>query len=124
MAALFFVGCLFGGCQWIPANGISRDRAIELAKQAGFGLENPTVTGAREGRLRDLRNNQQGEPGPGLDLNELVWQVTVQGRASVCPPNGAACRVMAATTQVYLDHATGAFIFAETSGQRGPPPSL
>ena len=108
---------LLTACQFIPSRGISRERAIELALQGGTPIERPVVTGTREGTLRDLRIGALGQPGPGQDMGQLVWEVSLQGNQTVCPPApGGACQVVPATTRVYLDHATGAFIFSETGG--------
>lgn len=43
----------------------------------------------------------------------IVWQVTLQGTRTVCPPAGAsgACEIWATTARVYLDHATGEGLF-------------
>jgi len=113
---------LVGGCQDFPAaSGISREQAIELALRAGIPLEQAVVTRAREGTLRALRVNESGEPGPGIDLNEVVWQVTLEGIWTVCPPvRGGECRRFKATTHVYLDHGTGAFLFSETGAPAVP----
>lgn len=110
-------------CQLLPSTGISRDRAIQLALEGGTPLEPPIdVVAVREGRLRDLRVNALGEPGPGQDMNQLVWQVELHGIRAVCPPiPGGQCQRLEATTLVYLDHATGEFVFSETGSNAGLP---
>lgn len=116
-ASLFVVAC-----QLTPRTGITREQAIELALHGGIPLEKPVVTLAREGRLRDLRVGAMGEPGPGQDMNQLVWQVTLEGIRTVCPPApGGNCQRFKATTQVYLDLTTGTFLFSETGGNPGLP---
>ena len=101
------------GCK-ILTGGISSDEAAAIAIRES-SLMQARVTAVR----------QEVEPQmpidnavTGSDPNGRVWVVALDGVTDVCPPiPGGACKRVQATSIVYLEFATGAFLQSSTTAR-------
>lgn len=90
------------------SNNISAARAIELAR------EHATMTyvvDATSGTYGDLKLIPADQSTPD-DL--LVWAVRFSGDVTICPPDEACLSPRPATSTVYLDYFSGAFVGTST----------
>jgi hypothetical protein len=97
---------------------ISRERAIELAKEH-TNLE--TLVSAEAGLFADLNTNPRIGPGYDIGGDDVVWAVAFSGDIEICPPPPPAptapsgtssprgCYLRRGTATVFLDYSTGAF---------------
>jgi hypothetical protein len=100
----------------------TQQQAMSLAKPIAQGMSGTPVVfeSATSGRFGEF------EPGVGAAVSSpdrQVWTVvfrgTFQGSCGPATPTPHACPAPNTTTRIILDHATGAFIMAETPAGQG-----
>jgi heat shock protein HslJ len=105
----------------MPDGGISRDKAIELARQQV--VRDPVFETAQAGRFGDFGYLFPGEDlaAAGFDVDETVWIVTFSTTVEICPPPvpstpGAspACETRPGEVTVVLDFQTGDWVTTST----------
>ena len=94
-----------------PASSISKDRAIELAREHTTATSLVSVT---SGPFAALNTDSRIGAGYPIAPDDLVWAVTFAGNITICDPNGVCYSPRPSTTTVYLEYATGAFRTSDT----------
>jgi hypothetical protein len=104
----------------LPPGGISRDRAVELARELGYA-DAPLVS-AEAGKLGSVYNsNPQLGPGVPASSDTLVWAVTFRNTGVVCPPPAGPSSIptcfppVTCTNTFVLDYYTGAILGSSAS---------
>ena len=94
----------------LPAGGISRDRAIELA--ASHVAPAMSFVAAAAGPWTTFAQGPTGAAEPSAP-DRLVWAVRYTGEFTICSPTGTCLSPRPRTTTVILDFRTGDFLGAD-----------
>jgi hypothetical protein len=96
----------------LPSGGISKDRAIDLARgHTSFTM----LVAAIAGSFGDLNTDGQIGPGYPIKPDHFVWAVEFSGDMTICNPLGVCESPRPGTLTVFLDYSTGDFL--STLGQ-------
>jgi hypothetical protein len=94
----------------LPSGGISRDKAIAVAK-ANSRLT--TLASVEAGRFGDLSSNPNPPDQLPISPDSMVWAVTLKGDVGACDPQGHCYSPSPEIDTLYVDYFSGALLWTE-----------